>query len=116
MEFKNRRAQYPGRVKLVPVAGSDNLYDMTYAEGSVTGNYEEGTPLNADTFNALQEEIGAEIQNSKLTSIRLYDCTNYGQTAYIGDNKDITVNLPKRRFYYWEYSSKVNEDSVITLT
>ena len=34
MEFKNRKAQYPGRVKLVKVAGSTDLYDMTLADGN----------------------------------------------------------------------------------
>ena len=38
MEFINRKAQYPGRIKLVKVAGSTDLYDMTLADGSVTGN------------------------------------------------------------------------------
>ena len=94
MDFKNRRAQYPGRVKLVPVAGSDNLYDLTYAEGSVTGSYEEGTPLNAETFNALQAELSAAIEAAKLKSIKITDGTNSGTKLTIGDSKDVSVNLP----------------------
>ena len=94
MDFKNRRAQYPGRVKLVPVAGSDNLYDLTYAEGSVTGSYEEGTPLNAETFDALQAELSAAIEAAKLKSIKITDGTNSGTKLTIGDSKDVSVNLP----------------------
>lgn len=94
MKFKNRRAQYPGRVKLVPVAGSDNLYDLTPEEGSVTGSYEEGTPLNADTFNALQEELNAAIENAKLNSIKITDGTNSGDTLTIGNSKNIALKLP----------------------
>ena len=115
MEFKNRKAQYPGRVKLVKVPGSTDLYDMTLADGSVSGSYTAGTPLNADTFNAMLKEISAEIENSRLTSIKLADDINEGEVTYISDDRNITVKLPKS-FYYWEYSSRVGEDAVITLS
>lgn len=49
MEFINRKAQFPGRVKLVKVAGSTDLYDITLADG---------------TFNTMQAEISTEINNS----------------------------------------------------
>ena len=94
MEFKNRKAQYPGRVKLVKVAGSTDLYDMTLADGSVSGSYNPGTPLNADTFNKMLEEISIEIKNSLLKSIQLSDGTNKGTKLTIGDSKDIVVKLP----------------------
>ena len=94
MEFINRKAQYPGRVKLVKVSDSTDLYDMTLADGIVGEGYNEGTPLNADTFNAMLEEISTEIKNSLLKSIRLYDGTNYGTKLSIGDSKDIVVKLP----------------------
>ena len=94
MKFENRRAQYPGRVKLVPVPESDNLYDLTYAEGSVTGNYAEGTPLNADTFNALQEEIKSAIESARLSSIQIWDGSNKGEKVTIGTGRDIIVKLP----------------------
>lgn len=116
MEFKNRKAQYPGRVKLVKVAGSTDLYDMTLADGSVSGSYNPGTPLNADTFNKMLEEIHAEIQDSKLNSITICDGSNYGDKTDISDDKDVVVKMPKiKHFYFWEYSSKVSEDSVVTL-
>lgn len=94
MRFVNRRAQYPGRVKLVPVPGSDNLYDLTYAEGSVSGSYAEGTPLNADTFNALQEEIRNAIESARINSIQISDGTNKGEKVTIGTGRDIIVKLP----------------------
>lgn len=115
MEFVNRKAQYPGRVRLVKVAGSTDLYDMTLADGSVSGNYTAGTPLNADTFNNMLKEISEEINSSQLKSIRLFDGVNYGEKSYLENGKDMTVNLPPSRFFYWEYSGKVAEDSVITL-
>ena len=64
MKFTNRKAQYPGRVKLVKVAGSTDLYDMTLADGSVSGSgYSAGTPLNAETLNAMLEELNTKIRD-----------------------------------------------------
>lgn len=40
--MKDRIPTYPGRVKLEPVAGQDNIYDMTRADEPE----QEGTPLN----------------------------------------------------------------------
>ena len=60
MEFKDRKPQYPGRVKLKNVStGVETIYDMTYAEGSVSesAGYETGTPLNKATFEQLKQEI-----------------------------------------------------------
>lgn len=37
---------YPGRVKLTPVAGQENTYDMTRADQAT----QQGTPLNKATF------------------------------------------------------------------
>lgn len=94
-EFQDRKAQYPGRVKLVKVAGSTDLYDMTLADGSVSGDgYTAGTPLNADTFNSMLADISTEIRNSLLKSIQLSDGTNTGIKFDIGNKKDIVLKLP----------------------
>ena len=37
---------YPGRVKLIPVAGQENTYDMTRADQAT----QQGTPINKATF------------------------------------------------------------------
>lgn len=94
MQFINRRAQYPGRVKLVKVSGSTDLYDLTLAEGDVTGSYEEGTPLDADTLNAMLDEINDTIEESKINSIKITDGTNSGPQTIVGDNTDIALRLP----------------------
>lgn len=57
MAFADREVQYPGRVKLTPVSGTANLYDMERQEGEV---YEEGTILNAENLN-----------NPSITSLRV---------------------------------------------
>lgn len=44
--MKDRIPQYPGRVKLVPVAGQENIYDMTRADAPSVA----GTPINKSTL------------------------------------------------------------------
>ena len=44
--MKDRVSLYPGRVKLVPVAGQENTYDMVRADSPT----QEGTPLNKDSL------------------------------------------------------------------
>ena len=44
--MKDRVPLYPGRVKLAPVPGQENIYDMTRADQPT----EVGTPLNKNTF------------------------------------------------------------------
>lgn len=46
--FKDRIVEYPNRVKLTPVAGQSNVYDVSRQEGTIT---QDGTPLNAETLN-----------------------------------------------------------------
>lgn len=53
MEFRDRVPQHPGRVKLSPVSGQTNVYDMTWADGA-TAN---GTPLNASTFEQFRQDL-----------------------------------------------------------
>lgn len=50
MAFTDRIVQYPGRVKLTPVSGQTNVYDMEREEGTVST---EGTLLNANNLNNL---------------------------------------------------------------
>ena len=53
----DRNAQYPGRVKLTPVSGQTNIYDMELADSP----RQVGTPLNKATFltDATAEKIRA---------------------------------------------------------
>ena len=44
--MKDRIPTYPGRVKLLPVAGQENTYDMVRADSPT----QEGTPLNKATL------------------------------------------------------------------
>lgn len=49
--MQDRISLYPGRVKLTPVSGQDNVYDMTRQDNPTT----EGTPLNKSTL--LTDEV-----------------------------------------------------------
>lgn len=49
--MQDRISLYPGRVKLTPVSGQDNVYDMTRQDNPAT----EGTPLNKSTL--LTDEV-----------------------------------------------------------
>ncbi len=49
----DRAPTYPGRVKLTPVSGVQNTYDMTLADVPVA----DGTPLNKSTL--LQDSTAA---------------------------------------------------------
>lgn len=59
MEFKDRKAQHAGRVRLQAVDGQPNVYDVILADGAT----EQGTPLNAETFTALKEELLDKVVN-----------------------------------------------------
>lgn len=52
--FTDRVVQHPGRMKLTPVSGQTNVYDVERQEGTVT---EPGTPFKADTFNGIVNAV-----------------------------------------------------------
>lgn len=55
MEFYDRVPTYPGRVKLVPVPGQANTYDMVRADEPTV----EGTPLNKALFESIGDDMEA---------------------------------------------------------
>jgi hypothetical protein len=55
IEVKDRIPTYPGRVKLVPVVGQPNTYDMVRADEPI----EVGTPINRALFKAFIDEMNA---------------------------------------------------------
>lgn len=60
MEFVDREPKYPNRVKIVPESGDPFYATVTRADEPVT----EGTPLNAETFNQLQDEFSQAANGS----------------------------------------------------
>ena len=53
INFVDRAPNYPGRVKLIPVRGQTDTYDMTRADSPVN----EGTPLNKKLFDQLVQGL-----------------------------------------------------------
>lgn len=53
--MKDRKPKYPGRVKLEPVAGQENVFDMTRADDPE----DPGTPMNKQTL--LTDEAAADV-------------------------------------------------------
>lgn len=49
IEFKDRVANYPGRIKLKKVEGTADIYEMERADEPIV----EGSPLNKATFNSI---------------------------------------------------------------
>jgi hypothetical protein len=58
IEVKDRIATYPGRVRLIPVAGQANTYDMVRADEPI----EVGTPINKALFDSITALIEATVQ------------------------------------------------------
>ena len=57
IEVKDRIPTYPGRVKLTPVAGQANTYDMVRADSPV----EPGTPINKALLDSKANVLTADI-------------------------------------------------------
>lgn len=64
MAFTDRVVEHPGRVKLTPVTGQSNVYDMERAEGD---EYTEGTLLNALNLNT-QTQLDGSVESLYTTA------------------------------------------------
>lgn len=63
MVFLNRQSGRPGRILLTPENGIEAFYaTMERADEPV----DEGTPLNANTFNTLMNELKTPVLEAKL--------------------------------------------------
>ena len=63
MQFKDRMVAEPGRIQLTGCETQETrYYILTPAEGAVN---EEGTPFNADSFNAWTESVAAHLTGTR---------------------------------------------------
>lgn len=53
IEVRNRQPTYPGRVKMTPVPGQVDTYDMVRADEPL----DEGTPINAALFESIRKDL-----------------------------------------------------------
>lgn len=85
-DFKDRVPTYAGRVKLTPVSGQTNIFDMVRADEPT----EEGTPLDKATFDSITQ--------SRLTG-RFYEPTV--TRATVAGLTDLTVTpIPTSGWIY----------------
>ena len=59
IEVIDRVPTYPGRVKMIPVVGQENTYDMVRADSPI----EVGTPINKALFDSISSDVSALNQN-----------------------------------------------------
>lgn len=85
MALQDRIVEHPNRVLLTPVAGEENVYDMTRAEGQVT---QAGTPLNKanleSAFALVAEEYTGTVSYEAGTVGTRGAAVNLGSAAKTG--------------------------------
>ncbi len=77
IEVKDRIPTYPGRIKLIPVPGQANTYDMVRADEPI----EPGTPINRALFQMFIDEVNAIRQQINDEMFELSQRTNAGNLA-----------------------------------
>lgn len=97
--MKDRIPTYPGRVKLVPVAGQANVYDMVRADEPV----EAGTPLNKATLLTDQTATKLGLDLETATPDKAFEASMLNANCAIGDiiasnRKDFSPTLTKDNF------------------
>lgn len=83
--MKDRTPRYPGRVKLTPVAGQTNTYDMVRADSPV----EPGTPINKQTLLTDETAYLLELKNENPTPD---DAFSHIARNFVGDG-GMNINL-----------------------
>lgn len=81
MEFYDRVPKYPGRVRLTPVSGQANTYDMVRADEPIV----DGTPVDKALFESFNQDIEALVQR---VDNKLFEAS---QRVQVGDLVDGTI-------------------------
>lgn len=86
--MQDRVSLYPGRVKLIPVTGQENTYDMVRADEPT----QEGTPLNADSLlkvatAALYGLDATAVPDDVLALIKPMIDSNYSELSSLANSK-----------------------------
>lgn len=74
IKWVDRVATHPGRVKLTPVQGQANLYDMERADEPTV----VGTPINAANLNAMQRNDALDVGKTVYVAVSGSDSTGDG--------------------------------------
>lgn len=99
IDVVDRVPTYIGRIKLVPVSGSDNLFDMSRADEPTV----EGTPINKELFDSIKNDL-LRISPNIITDTNLIAASrnvayypNLGATGLL-ENSDTTSNFLETTF------------------
>lgn len=99
IDVVDRVPTYIGRIKLVPVSGSDNLYDMSRADEPTV----EGTPINKELFDSIKNDL-LRISPNIITDTNLIAASrnvsyypNLSATGLL-ENSDTTPNFLENTF------------------
>lgn len=85
--FTNRLVENPGRVKLTPVAGQPNVYDVERQEGNII---QPGTPINAETLGTLFSRWGDSMEGDlDMKNYRLKFGGSSGKIYRIGNSNQL---------------------------
>lgn len=83
----NRIVENPGRVRLTPVAGQPNVYDVEREEGAIV---QAGTPINAETLGSLVSRKGDTMEGDLDMKIhRLKFGGSSGQIYRMGNSNQL---------------------------
>lgn len=125
--MQDRVSQYPGRIKLTPVSGQENVYDMEWADNpSVVG-----TPLNKNSLlkdataalfglgaNALPDGVFSKIKSLFDEAFSMPDYLPVVGYYYGDDSADQQIDLgfaPKRLIVYGRYSADESEPQMLDI-
>ena len=78
IEVNDRIPTYPGRVKMIPVAGQANTYDMVRADDPI----QVGTPLNKALFDSMQSYIYDAVQ---AISNKVFEFSQWAELSSLPD-------------------------------
>lgn len=78
IEVIDRIPKYPGRVKMIPVPGQENTYDMVRADDPS----EAGTPINRTLFESIGTDINDAIQ---AIDNKVFEFTQWSEIGTLAD-------------------------------
>lgn len=97
MEFKDRVAENPNRIKLTYEDGGASVYaNVELADNPI----EKGTPLNKNTFDELQKELNAYVVGNVLIT-----STSENPSTYLGGSWELIDKEYKSTFIYGDKSN-----------
>lgn len=107
MEFKDRVAENPNRIKLTYEDGGASVYaNVELADNPI----EEGTPLNKNTFDKLQKELNAYVVGNVLIT-----STNENPSTYLGGSWELIDKGFKSAFIYNDKSNNYYDKTVFVI-